>query len=215
MNYDNSNMELSNSRIEEALQVYGCGPITGLAGRIQTYIDLLLKWNRKISLTTVTDPEEIVKFHFGESLFALSQLKFEKSRLADVGAGAGFPGLPLAMAVPELEVTLIESNIKKCAFLAEVIRQLRLTNVTVFQGRMESFSPGDPAFSYVCARALGQFDELLAWAALHLDRAGRLLLWLGESDSKALAGRSDWNWGAPQLIPGSSRRQLLIGSRKA
>ncbi len=207
-------MELSNSRIEEALQVYGCGSLPGLTGQIRTYIDLLLTWNRKISLTTVTDPEEIVKFHFGESLFALSQMKFEKSRLADVGTGAGFPGLPLAMAVPDLEVTLIESNIKKCAFLAEVIRQLRLSNTVIFQGRMESFPSGGPAFHYVCARALGQFEELLAWAGTHLDRGGKLLLWLGESDSKALADRSGWSWGTAQLIPGSSRRNLLIGSPK-
>lgn len=205
-------MELSNSRIEEALQVYGCGPIPGLPDRIRTYIDLLLKWNRKISLTTVTDPAEIINFHFGESLFALSQLKFDKSRLADVGTGAGFPGLPLAMAIPALEVTLIESNIKKCAFLAEVIRQLRLSNATIFQGRMQSLPPSGLPFNYVCARALGQFEELLGWAGAHLDHGGQLVLWLGESDSKALVGRSDWRWSTPQLIPGSARRHLLIGS---
>jgi 16S rRNA (guanine527-N7)-methyltransferase len=205
---------LSSLQIEETLQGYGIFPSSGLAGKISAYIDLLRKWNRRISLTTVTDPVEIVRFHFGESLFAMSQLGIGESRLADVGSGAGFPGLPLAMAIPDLHATLIESNTKKCAFLAEAIRLLELPNATIYEGRMESLVANSAPFDIVAARALGQFDQLLAWAQRSLTGRGRVLLWLGESDSVAIAARPNWLWDPSKLIPRSSRRYLLAGSPK-
>ena len=87
---------ISDGQIEAALRPYGIAASSELASMIPTYISLLLKWNRTISLTTVTDVDEILRFHFGESLFALTQLSIENGRLADVGSGAGFPGIPLA-----------------------------------------------------------------------------------------------------------------------
>ncbi|MGB9068128.1 MAG: 16S rRNA (guanine(527)-N(7))-methyltransferase RsmG [Candidatus Acidiferrales bacterium] len=198
--------------IEELLDGYGLPATPDLAARIAAYIELLLKWNRKIALTTVTDPEEIVKFHFGESLFAVSRYNFKKSRLADVGSGGGFPGLPLALAVPTLSVTLIESNLKKCAFLAEILRELQIRNATIFTGRMESFGPGPLPFDFVAARAFGQFEELRAWARAQLSARGRLILWLGEEDAQEISTEPSWSWDMPGLIPGSKRRYLLGGS---
>jgi 16S rRNA (guanine527-N7)-methyltransferase len=203
---------LSSIQIEDTLQGYGVSAASDLAGKVRTYIDLLLKWNRRISLTTVTDPLEIVRFHFGESLFAASQLETGKSRLADVGSGPGFPGLPLAMTIPELQVMLIESNAKKCAFLAEAIRLLQLSNATVYEGRMESLAADLAKFDFVVARALGQFDQFLAWARRNLTARGKVLLWLGEPDSVAISARPGWLWEPSKLIPGSSRRYLLVGS---
>ena len=110
--------------------------------KISAYIALLSRWNRKISLTAVTEAVEIVKFHFGESLFAASTLKMRNGRLADVGSGAGFPGIPIAMAIPGVFATLIESNAKKVAFLSEVVRRLEITNVTVIaqsDGRYQKY----------------------------------------------------------------------------
>src|ERR1700683_5543907 len=104
---------ISNSFIGDTLRPYGLALEPGIADKIRAYISLLLKWNKKLSLTTVENPEEILKFHFGESIFAASAANFSQSRLADVGSGAGFPGLPLALIVPSQEVTLIESNTKK------------------------------------------------------------------------------------------------------
>jgi 16S rRNA (guanine527-N7)-methyltransferase len=204
--------ESSNSQIESLLRQYGVPIGPDLADKIRAYSALLLKWNRTISLTTVTDPVEVIKFHFGESLFAASQLDFRESRLADVGSGAGFPGIPLAMAVPDLQVTLIESNSKKCAFLAEVVRELRLTNIEVLRDRMENTDSSKSPFDLVAARALGHHDELLAWAKENLSAAGRVVLWLGEEDSRELARKTSWTWQEPALIPGSERRYLLVGS---
>ena len=93
-----------------------------------------------MSLTTVTNPNEILKFHFGESLFAAPAAQISDGRLADVGSGAGFPGLAIRILVEPLEVMLIESNTKKAAFLSEVSRELCLKDVEVFRGRMENFA---------------------------------------------------------------------------
>ena len=208
-------MTTPNSEIEGQLRPYGVALKSGVADSIAAYISLLLRWNRAVSLTTITDPSEMVKFHFGESIFAASAVKFDESRLADVGSGAGFPGLPLAMVVPSLNVTLIESNKKKCAFLLEVVRELQLQNVTVFRGRMEEFPPESEPLNFITARALGQHRELLSWAKAHLTASGEVVLWLGESDSIEISHVPDWRWESAKLIPGSVRRYLLVGSPKS
>lgn len=208
-------MKIAAAQIERTLQAYSSTNIAGLADKIGVYIDILLKWNRRISLTTITDPLEIVKFHFGESLFAVDEMKNGESRLADVGTGAGFPGLPLAMAIPQTEVLLIESNTKKCAFLAEAIRTLELNNARIFQGRMEAMPSSYGRFGFVTARALGQLESLLKWAKGRLIPDGNLLLWLGEADSAETATQPAWRWGPPKLIPGSLRRYLLKGTLAA
>jgi 16S rRNA (guanine527-N7)-methyltransferase len=207
-------VNLSNSGVEDALRPYGPPLKSGVADKVSTYISLLLKWNKTISLTTVTNPSEILKFHFGESIFATHEVNFEKSRLADVGSGAGFPGLPLAMVVPGLDVTLIESNAKKCAFLSEVVRELQLPNVTVFRGRMEDFPSDSGSLNLIAARALGQHTELLAWSKEILAAGGKVILWLGEADCREISLNPDWRWESPELIPGSERRYLLVGSPK-
>jgi 16S rRNA (guanine527-N7)-methyltransferase len=107
------------------------------------YIDLLIKWNARVNLTAVREPAEIVQRHFGESFFAAAHLlgSEAKESVIDLGSGAGFPGLPIAMLRPLAHVTLIESNGKKAAFLNEVIRTLKLGNTTVFKERAETY-PG-------------------------------------------------------------------------
>jgi 16S rRNA (guanine527-N7)-methyltransferase len=183
-----------------------------LTGHIRDYIPLLLEWNEKISLTKITEPVEIVKFHFGESLFAASVLKMRDGRLADVGSGAGFPGLPLAMAIPGLHATLIEANAKKSAFLFEVARRLDLSNITVLRSRMEDVRSVEP-FDFICARAVGKHANLLHWSRGKLSPKGRLVLFLGEEDvEKVIREMSQWNWESPIRIPNSSRRFVLSGA---
>jgi len=203
---------LTSARISKALEPYGIVPSIELVEQIKTYIELLLKWNRSISLTTITKVEEILRFHFGESLLALSMLPVEKSRLADVGSGAGFPGIPLAMARPSLEVTLIEPNAKKFAFLNEVIRNLEIHNVETFRGRMADFQHPVGRLDVATARALGQFDDLLGWARRQLTPTGTLILWVGDEDAQKVAADSRFKWGVPQRIPGAERRSILVGS---
>jgi 16S rRNA (guanine527-N7)-methyltransferase len=208
---------LSNQRIADILREYSVATDakSSLVEGIQSYIALLLQWNQSISLTTLTDPEEIVRFHFGESLFGASVVPITHGRLADIGTGAGFPGLPLKMLVPALDLTLIESNTKKAAFLGEVGRRLALDRVTVFRGRMEALD-GEAAdsFDFVTARALGHFDELLAWSRRHLAKSGRIVLWLGEEDVVSISREAGWAWTAAARIPGSERRFIFSGARQ-
>ncbi|HXP79861.1 MAG TPA: 16S rRNA (guanine(527)-N(7))-methyltransferase RsmG [Verrucomicrobiae bacterium] len=208
------NQILSDTEIGRFLSPYGFEASPLFCEKLWTYVSLLQRWNSKISLTTVTDLAEIVKFHFGESLFAVSAVPIEESRLADVGSGAGFPGLPIAMAVPGLDLTLIESNARKCAFLSEVVRSIEVDRVTVFWGRMEELRAGPRKFDFITARALGHHDELLSWAVDHLADGGRVVLWLGEEGSHAISRDPSWNWRNRILIPGSQRRYLLVGSPK-
>ena len=203
-------LSLTDAQINEALKPYGVLP--NLTVGIRTYIELLLKWNKTISLTTVTKVEEILAFHFGESLFALPMLPVEKSRLADVGSGAGFPGIPLAMARPSLDVTLIEPNAKKFAFLNEVIRQLGLSNATAVRGRTSELQSSNERFEIITARALGQFDELIEWAGTKLTPAGKLILWLGDDDAKKISTDTRFEWNTQMRIPRTDRRFILAGA---
>src|SRR5258708_36806587 len=105
--------------------------------QIQQYMKLLLAWNEKVNLTAIRDPLEILYRHFCESMYAAEAIPMEKGRLADVGSGGGFPGLPLKIIRPNLRVFLVESNLKKATFLAEVIRELGLKETKVFVRRYE------------------------------------------------------------------------------
>jgi 16S rRNA (guanine527-N7)-methyltransferase len=206
---------LSRAQIETALEPYCIVPSVELLERIRAYIPLLLKWNQSVSLTAITDIDQILRFHFGESLFALSMLPVEKSRLADVGSGAGFPGIPLAMASPSSNVTLIESNAKKFAFLSQVIRELRLKNAFALRCRMEDVKGPDRLFDLITARALGQFKPLLRWSRERLTPSGRIALWLGEDDVSEVSSEPGWEWRTATAIPGSERRFILSGSSRS
>jgi len=209
---------ISISNIAEELQPYGVKPNEVLSSQIRSYVEMLLVWNRKMSLTAVTDPVEIIRFHFGESIFALTAGAISDGRLADVGSGAGFPGLPIRLARPSINLTMIESNIKKCTFLREVSRKLRIDgDVRVLNSRMEDVATPSPSederFDFISARAVGDFDALLAFARKFLAEKGRLVLWIGQEDTEMLAKVHSvlWEWSGPILVPNSSRRNLLSG----
>lgn len=205
-------MTISSELISENLAVYGVRPTNIQCDRIRVYISLLLKWNRSISLTTVTEEPEILKFHFGESLLALPMLEGNQCRLADVGTGAGFPGLPLRIFREDIELILIESNAKKCAFLSEIVRALALKNVQVLRARFEGVAELRGRLDSVVARALGGYGDLLKWSMESLRLGGKIVLWLGEDDARQISlANPAWDWRAPIPIPGSKRRFLLLG----
>jgi len=228
--------------------------------QISTYIDILLRWNARINLTAVRNPEDIVTRHFGESLFAARHLlpvsrKDEARRIStrshvgtaasavppsaselfasppyllDVGAGAGFPGLPIKIWAPQILLTLIESNHKKATFLREVIRATILTHVNVFCGRAQQFvasaasnrpdprragSSPNPAADIVTLRAVEQFESILPIAATLVAPAGRLALLVGEAQVRSTYNLlPTFRWNDPIPIPLSTKRVLLIGT---
>ena len=166
-----------------------------------------------MALTAITDPEEIARFHFGESMFAASAVPIRNGRLADIGSGPGFPSIPLSMVNGSIISVPIESNSKKSTFQSEVARQLSLGNVHPHRGRMEDFPISDARFDWIAARALGDFPSLLHWSAQSLAPSGSIVLWLGANDAATLAKNKDWRWNEPIPIPDSGRRMILIGSR--
>jgi 16S rRNA (guanine527-N7)-methyltransferase len=204
--------ELSNSQIERLLHPYKVDANDEICDGIRRYLDLLLKWNQRIALTTITDPEQIVRFHFGESMFACSAVPIRNGRLADVGSGPGFPSIPIGMVKSSLDVISIESNLKKSTFQSEVVRSLSLRNISLYRGRMEDYDGSAREINFVTARALGMFEELLHWSRVSLAEHGKIILWLGESDIDRLGRIKTWSWLDPIKIPQSDRRFLLVGS---
>lgn len=202
----------TNPEIAATLLCYGVRATPKLCDQVRSYINLLLRWNKKISLTTVTDQSEIIRFHFGESLFAAKSIPVPYSRLADVGSGAGFPGLALKLILQNIEIVLIESNVKKAAFLSEVTRELGLKGVDVFRGRMEDYDVGSKPLGFITARAVGQHEKFLEWALKKLEDDGMVALWVGEDDARAISRLASWNWHEPLKIPDSQRRFILFGS---
>ena len=188
---------LSDEIIIAALKDYGVATSARLCDQIRIYIDLLLRWNQKTSLTTVTDPAEILRFHFGESLLAVELVPIRHGRLADVGSGAGFPAVPIRMVAEDLNVILIESNQKKATFLAEIIRELQLQNVEVRRSRMEDVDLRTETVDFVSARALGIDDDFLDWSRNALNQNASVVLWLGDEDSNRISQQARWKWANP------------------
>jgi 16S rRNA (guanine527-N7)-methyltransferase len=203
--------EMSNQQIREALAPFGVSPSEDQISRIRDYLALLLRWNQSVSLTSIENPLEIVGRHFGESMYATKLLPVENCRLADVGTGAGFPGLALKIACPGIHLTLIESNKKKCAFLSEAVRTLGFADVVIRPERFEQIRPESVQVNIITSRAVGEFKQLLRWSADALSRRGHLVLWVGAEDSTRVSRTSGWTWQPPERLPESQRRFILIG----
>jgi len=161
-------------RLQELLSDYIAQPLAPRQlEQLLTYLDLLLKWNAKTNLTAIREPEQIVRRHFGESL-ALAEMVDELAGIetsADLGSGAGFPGLPLAIFCPEIKITCIESQNKKATFLKEVVRTLDLPNVSVLNQRAEEVAL---KFDLVTMRAVERFTQALMVGSLMLKPGGWL-----------------------------------------
>jgi 16S rRNA (guanine527-N7)-methyltransferase len=178
--------------------------------RTSIYIDLLLKWNARINLTAVRTPEDIVTRHFGESFFLASRLlpAGEATSVIDLGSGAGFPGLPIAILAPAARVTLIESNTKKAAFLNEAISTLKVKNVAVLRQRGEQCSR---TAQLVTMRAVEDFQRSLLVALRLVGEGGRIALMIGAGQvaiAKSLAPGTAWS--EPVAFPESRNRVLLV-----
>jgi 16S rRNA (guanine527-N7)-methyltransferase len=205
----------SRTAIQRALEEFQLTATELQVLQIQQYTELLLRWNEKVNLTAIRDPLEVLYRHFCESMFGAVVIPLKKCRLADVGSGGGFPGIPLKIIRPELDLYLIESNIRKATFLTEVVRDLGLTNVRVLVNRYEELSEEVAPLDVVCARAMGEFGPFLEWAASPMLGVQKVALWIGAQDAESLRQLSGWDWRAPTPIPHSLRRVMLVGDRKS
>jgi 16S rRNA (guanine527-N7)-methyltransferase len=178
---------LSESAIANLLVPYLPDASATLLSQLSVYLDLVLKWNARTNLTAIRDPEEIVRRHFGESLFVGRHLAPETSALLDFGSGAGFPGIPIALLRRDIQVTLAESQNKKASFLREAVRILNLS-AEVWPGRVEAM-PANRRFHTVTLRAVDNMEAALPIARARIVPGGQLILLTTKSQAPA-DGRS-------------------------
>ena len=184
---------------------------------VRTHFELLVRWNRRVNLTGVRDPRQILRRHFVESLFLTTVMPLGPGLLYDVGSGAGFPGLPLKAAHPEMQVVLVESVQKKAAFLKEVVRTADLQGVRVEAARAEELArrPDRELGHWLTMRAVGRLERLLPLLRQLLLPQGQVALFWGAADAARASRVSSFAWREPVTVPGSERRVILVGQAQA
>ncbi|WP_201313225.1 16S rRNA (guanine(527)-N(7))-methyltransferase RsmG [Dyella sp. EPa41] len=174
------------TRLERGIATLGLQLPAGAVERLLDYQALLARWNATYNLTAIRDPAEMVSRHLVDSLAILPFV--QGATLADLGTGPGLPGIPIAIATPERQVLLVDSNGKKVRFLREAIRSLKLENVRAVQSRVEDV---EGEFDCVTARAFASLADMLAWGGHLLTRSGIWLAMKGKHPEDELAGVPD------------------------
>lgn len=184
---------MDNSRARAAL-AEGQGRLgLGLSEAVQAdllrYVEVLLKWNERVNLTAITAPVEVVEKHLLDSLAVLAEVPAGPQRVLDVGAGAGFPGIPWAIARPELEVTLVDAVQKKVAFMKTAIATLGLAKrARAIHQRAEGDGDGLGTYDVVVSRAFTDVGRWLPLAVQYLGAEGRIVCMLGQAvEERAVA----------------------------
>jgi 16S rRNA (guanine527-N7)-methyltransferase len=181
-----------------------------LASKLSAYLELLLRWNARTNLTAIRDPEGIVLRHFGESLVCARALPTAVKTLLDYGSGAGFPGAVCALARPEIAVMLAESQGKKAAFLAELVRTLGLSG-KVHAGRVSTL-PSGMQYEAVTLRAVDRMEEACLEARGRVTPGGWLVLMTTQTALRAFAPAIPAvAWRAPVALPGSEHGIVALG----
>jgi 16S rRNA (guanine527-N7)-methyltransferase len=176
------------------------------------FVKLIEKWNKAYNLTAVRALSDMVGLHLLDSLAILPHLK--PSRIADIGTGAGLPGIPLAICRPDCHFTLIDANSKKTRFVQQAVLELKLANVNVEHARVETFNP-DLLFDSVLARAFTDMPEMMRLTRHLLAEEGVLLAMKGQAPFKELAEIDIGYQVIPLAIPGLEAERCLIRIERA
>ena len=203
--------DIDTLRPELAAGLEAQGLPAALATPLLAYLALLARWNATYNLTAIRDPRDMLAKHLLDSL-AMQPFVRGLRTLADLGTGPGLPGIPLAIATPGLQVTLVESNGKKARFLREAVRQLGLGNVQVAESRIEAFQPGTH-FDAITARALATLPLILELGGHLPGPGGRLLAMKGVvPDEEIAALPAGWRLAAvhPLRVPGLDAERHLV-----
>jgi 16S rRNA (guanine527-N7)-methyltransferase len=206
---------LSETRIRQLLEPFGLDLASDQVSKVLAYLDLLLRWNEKINLTAIRNPEGCITRHFGESLFLAKHADLDGAML-DIGSGAGFPGLALKIVFPTLAVTLLEPVGKKRAFLKEAARVCGFEKVDARRERLEEWVRSAPhaSFDSITSRAVGGLDRLVPLASQCLRPGGRIFLWLTRDRAASLNRIAcGLTWDEPLPIPLSRNGVIFPGRR--
>jgi 16S rRNA (guanine527-N7)-methyltransferase len=175
-------------------------------------VQLLIQWNRSYNLTAIREPMQMISHHVLDSLSLLPFI--QTTPILDLGTGAGFPGLPLAIACPELTFTLLDSNGKKIRFVRQVIMELKLHNVTPIQARIENYV-ATTKFPTIIARALAPLSQLTLWADKLLTPNGTLLALKSKNIATELACMNPAQISQHKLqVPYIEGERVLVAFRK-
>jgi 16S rRNA (guanine527-N7)-methyltransferase len=177
-----------------------------------SFIKLIEKWNKAYNLTAVRDPLEMVSLHLLDSLAILPYIK--SPRVADIGTGAGLPGIPLAICMPECHFTLVDSNSKKTRFVQQAALELRLKNLDIVHSRVELLKP-QTLFSTVICRAFASMGDILSLTGHLLADDGLLLAMKGQMPAEELLALSSDYTVVPLVVPGIDAERCLIRLEKA
>lgn len=180
-------MEIVRNLLTDGLNELEIEPSDSLVHHFEIYLHELKRWNRAYNLTALESNEDIIKKHFFDSLLYLTFISGEGLSICDAGSGAGFPGVPIALARPDLAVTLVESSRKKCAFLRNIRKTLSMGNVDVLEMRFEDVS--ERFFDIAVTRALFSSRDFISNAGRLIKKGGFLVLSKGpkaEEELKAL-----------------------------
>jgi len=203
------------SSVREIQEAFAEAGITGLPGscydQFSDYLELLLRWNARLSLTAIREPGQIIRRHFAECAFAAQHLPVDIESLLDYGSGAGLPGIPFAICRPETCVTLAEAQGKKASFLREVVRTIG-TETEVYDGRVEKMAQGRP-FHAVSMRAVEKM-ELAIPIALRMVERYLVLLTTERSAREYGKLAPELRWLDPVRLPNSDQMILAIGGRR-
>ena len=183
--------------------------------KLLAYLDLLYKWNRVYSLTALKEEDQAVSHHLLDSLSILPFIP--TGNLLDVGSGGGTPGIPLAIARPELTVTLLDSNTKKAAFLRQAAIELGLNNIAVHSGRVEQYHP-DTGFAAITSRAFAELADFVSLSKHLLAPGGRWLAMKGVRPEEEMAHLPDdvgVDAAYPLTVPGIDGERHLVVLRRA
>jgi 16S rRNA (guanine527-N7)-methyltransferase len=198
------------TRLDQGLAALGLALPAPDRERLLAYVRLLAKWNSAYNLTAVRDPLEMVTRHLLDSLVIVPHL--HGARVLDVGTGPGLPGIPLAVARPELAFTLLDANAKKTRFVVQAVGELALKNVEVVQSRVENYRPSR-IFDTVVSRAFASIADMLAHARHLCAPGGRFLAMKGaypEEELEALPAGYDVEV-VPLTVPGlDAARHVVI-----
>lgn len=215
-------------QFSEALRQFGVSPeaMPFVLEQFRRYRQELLDWNARMNLTAITDPEEVLSKHFLDSLSLLQVYDRPRTRLLDIGSGAGFPGLPLKIARPAWHVTLVEATGKKVTFMQHVIEALALENIAAIHARAEDLAHQREyraAFDLVTARAVAALPLLLEYAApfcrvggtIILPKKGDLAAELAQGKRAALQLGVVFAADQPVMLPGlDDGRRLLVWEQR-
>lgn len=202
------------SALEAVVDSFGVGPLTTRQyEQLTEHYRMLCAWNRRVNLTRIIEPAEAARLHYAESIFG-GQFIAGAPKTLDIGSGAGFPGIPLAIAKPEIELTALESNHKKAVFLQEAVARLELANVSIARARLDEFDWS--SFDLLVSRALDRAEEVFGSIIERINPPQKLMLYSAPALLETLEKHMPRGYSVEiHAIPRAESRRIGLFGQKA